>query len=128
MPETLAQADKHLVGDASSWRDGERCVSEIRGRQVGVFAIDGGFVAYENVCPHSGGPVCEGRVVPAVKAMITEDGMYHGEHSDDDEPHVVCPWHGWEFTLKTGQCIGDPERTLRSFPVVVEEGKVYVIV
>lgn len=127
MTEAAAQANRYLVGDASSWREGDRQFTEVMGRQLVVFAVDGAFVAYDNVCPHSGGPVCEGRVMPAVKAAVADNGTYHGEHSDDADPHLVCPWHGWEFELKTGRCIGDVRRKLRGFPVVVDEGKVYVI-
>ena len=34
-----------------------------------------------------------------------------------------CPWHGWEFDLRTGQSWFDPQRTrVRSYPVSVEAG------
>ena len=127
MPEAIVEANKYLIGDASSWREGERQFTEIMGREVGVFAVDGGFVAFENVCPHSGGPVCRGRVMPAVKAEIAADGTYHGERSDDANPRLACPWHGWEFELRTGRCIGASQRRLRAYDVIIEEGKVYVV-
>jgi 3-phenylpropionate/trans-cinnamate dioxygenase ferredoxin subunit len=32
-----------------------------------------------------------------------------------------CPWHGWEFDLRDGRSVVDPERTrVRSYPVEVE--------
>ncbi|MEM7530575.1 MAG: hypothetical protein AAF639_00240 [Chloroflexota bacterium] len=38
---------------------------------------------------------------------------------------LVCPWHGWEFHLLTGEALAD-RRRLQHFPVVVENGMVYV--
>ena len=36
---------------------------------------------------------------------------------------VKCPWHGWEFDIRTGQSWSDPERTrTRTYPVSVEKG------
>jgi nitrite reductase/ring-hydroxylating ferredoxin subunit len=51
--------------------------------------------------------------------------------------HVVCPWHGFEYSIKTGRHAGvsdgpvqPPTRlrslSLRPFPVVEEAGNVYV--
>jgi 3-phenylpropionate/trans-cinnamate dioxygenase ferredoxin subunit len=38
---------------------------------------------------------------------------------------VRCPWHGWEFDLRTGRSWFDPERTrVRSYPVTVHRGVV----
>jgi 3-phenylpropionate/trans-cinnamate dioxygenase ferredoxin subunit len=32
-----------------------------------------------------------------------------------------CPWHGWEFDVKTGQSWFDPQQTrVRAYPVTVE--------
>jgi nitrite reductase/ring-hydroxylating ferredoxin subunit len=35
-----------------------------------------------------------------------------------------CPWHGWEFDIRTGQSFCDPAKIgLRSYPVEVAEGQ-----
>ena len=35
-----------------------------------------------------------------------------------------CPWHGWEFDMRTGQSWFDPKRfKVRSYPVAVESGE-----
>ena len=47
---------------------------------------------------------------------------------DDDEPHIVCPWHGWEYKLKTGECAPDPKLRLKRHEVVQREGGVYVVI
>ena len=66
------------VGDLA---DGEGRVVDASGIQVALFKIGGRFYATGNTCPHRGGPIGEGSV-----------------HSDV----VTCPWHGWQFNVKTG--------------------------
>ncbi len=38
--------------------------------------------------------------------MIADDRTYQGQ-TFGDEVHFVCPWHGYEYDLKTGECVGD---------------------
>lgn len=95
------------------------------GRVVGVFRLDGQFHAYENRCPHQGGPVCSGRVMPAVKGVVHDDGTVVHELAED-EPHLVCPWHGWEFDLRTGRCVADPRVGLRKLNVVERDGDLFI--
>jgi nitrite reductase/ring-hydroxylating ferredoxin subunit len=36
---------------------------------------------------------------------------------------IRCPWHGWEFDIRTGQSYCDPKRfRARAYPVNVEPG------
>ena len=49
-----------------------------------------------------------------------------GERFSETEPHIVCPWHGWEYDLRTGRCAADPRFALRRYEVVCREGEVYV--
>jgi nitrite reductase/ring-hydroxylating ferredoxin subunit len=46
----------------------------------------------------------------------------------DDRFVLRCPAHGHEFDVTTGVCDADPRRggRVRTYPVVVEDGKVYV--
>jgi nitrite reductase/ring-hydroxylating ferredoxin subunit len=39
---------------------------------------------------------------------------------------VVCPLHGWQFDLKTGACLGKPDRPAKCFPVRVVDGQIQV--
>jgi len=40
---------------------------------------------------------------------------------------IRCPWHGWEFDLRTGKSWCDPQRTkVRAFDLKVEEGAALV--
>jgi hypothetical protein len=49
------------VGPASTFADPGRKLIESDGVEVGVFKLGGEFFAYENVCPHMGGPACQGK-------------------------------------------------------------------
>ena len=37
-----------------------------------------------------------------------------------------CPWHGWEYDIKTGVCLSRRSVKLPSYPVRVEDGKIIV--
>lgn len=96
--------------------DGARRVVSVAGRLIGVFNIAGEFFALRNVCPHQGGPLCEGDVYSSLDS--SEPGVYE---YNDSRKFLQCPWHGWEFDLKTGQSWFDPKRTrVRPYPVRVE--------
>ncbi|MDP3767294.1 MAG: nitrite reductase (NAD(P)H) small subunit [Dehalococcoidia bacterium] len=41
---------------------------------------------------------------------------------------VACPWHGWEYDVKTGACQTDPAITLTSYPVKLEGDDILVSV
>ena len=49
---------------------------------VALFNVEGTFHALDGVCPHAGGPLGEGTLRGGI---------------------VTCPWHGWQFDVKTGQ-------------------------
>ena len=57
---------------------------------------------------------------------MTPDRLYHGQ-TFGDEMHFVCPWHGYEYDLKTGACIGDRKQKLRSYEVVRRGDDIYVV-
>jgi nitrite reductase (NADH) small subunit len=103
----------------------QRWVIEAEGRVFGVFLVDGEFYAYENRCPHQGGPVCKGRVMPAVNAVVADDGAVVHEFTTDEQ-HLVCPWHGWEFHLTTGRCVTDERFGLRKLKVVDRDGELFL--
>ena len=45
---------------------------------------------------------------------------------EEATPVIACPWHGWEFDVKTGEAIWDPNLRIRTFPVAIAEGRVFV--
>ena len=88
----------------------------------------GEYYAYRNVCPHQGGPACEGLKMPQVVEKIGDKGIHLGQDFDESDMHIVCPWHGWEFHLKDGTHVIDKRQRLKKFPVVERGGEIYVSV
>ena len=46
-----------------------------------------------------------------VEAVLDEDKRQLRERFSTSEIHLVCPWHGWEFDVRTGQSWCDPDNT-----------------
>ena len=42
--------------------------------------------------------------------------------------HFACPWHGYEYDLKTGECIGDRKLKLRKYNVVKRGDEMFVVI
>ncbi len=91
----------------------------IAGREIGIFNVGGAFYALANRCPHAGGSLCEGFVTGIAVASGPND--YRMERKGE---FLRCPWHGWEFDIKTGQSWCDPHSMrARQFAVKVETGE-----
>ena len=99
---------------------------DIGDETVGIFRVGGRLFAYLNTCPHMGGPVCQGLVIPAVREIVDDRQVSRGYAFDESEMRIVCPWHGYEYSIETGSHPGKPSIRLRSVPVDEEAGEVYV--
>ena len=96
--------------------------------EIGVIFSKGAYYAYRNVCPHQGGPACEGLKMPQVVEKIGEKGVHLGMDFNEADMHIVCPWHGWEFDLRTGRHPGGERFALRRAKLEITDGHVYVVV
>jgi len=94
---------------------------------VGVLRVGERLHAFENRCLHQGGPVCMGRVLGRLEEILAEDRSVIEERFSDDELHLICPWHGWEYDVETGRCAADHRLRLRKYHVVVRGDAVYVL-
>ena len=107
---------RYVVAPVEAIPPGERKVVEIAGRSIGVFNVNGEFFALRNRCPHQGGPLCNGPTSGFVTS--SQPGEYHVTRQGEI---VRCPWHGWEFDIRTGQSWFDPRRVrVRSYDVTLE--------
>ena len=106
-----------FVAKAADLPDGDRRIVTAGNNEIGVFHHGGTYYAYSNYCVHSGGPACEGILINQVVDLIAPDRTYQGQ-TFSDEVHFVCPWHGYEYELTTGQCVGDRKLKLKKFEVV----------
>ncbi|XP_029562741.1 Rieske domain-containing protein [Salmo trutta] len=77
------------------------------GSDVCLFYVKGEFFAMDARCAHSGGPLCDGDIEDA-------DGILQ----------VFCPWHDYDFNLRTGQSGTGLQQQV--YKVKLEDGSVYV--
>jgi nitrite reductase (NADH) small subunit len=117
-----------LVCEAGQIADGGTRLIQVGKVEVGVIFYRGHYHAYRNLCPHQGGPACEGLKLPQIVEQIGEKGAHLGQTFDEDDLHIVCPWHGWEFHLTDGTHVVDPRHRLAKYPVTERHGRVYVTV
>ena len=116
-----------LVSKSASLEEGNRVVVSVGNEEVGVFRYQGRLYAYSNTCLHSGGPACEGLIIAKVEERIREDKTSAGLFFSKTDKHFVCPWHGYEYDLRTGEYVGDRSLKLRSYQVVEKDGGIYVV-
>ena len=75
-------------------------------RVVGVFRDDdGSFLAREVRCKHQGADLGAGRLVGS---------------------RVTCPRHGWEYDLRTGECVNTSSLPLRPHLLEIRDGWIFV--
>src|SRR5215471_13754801 len=80
---------------------------EAGGKVISLFNVDGSIYALDNTCLHRGGPLGE--------------GMLNGDV-------VTCPWHMWEYNVRTGEKVGSPAVRVATYPVQVEGNDIKVAV
>jgi nitrite reductase (NADH) small subunit len=97
--ETVARVDEVEQGTVQTVRVGDR--------EIALALVDGEFYATQAHCLHLGGPLGEGRL----------------------EDHVLtCPWHGWQYDVRTGEHEFDRAIQLETYEVRVEDGDVKIAI
>jgi nitrite reductase/ring-hydroxylating ferredoxin subunit len=107
-----AKADEYMaefvkVASVSELTPGSAKVVEIRGKTIALFNVEGKIYATDNTCLHQGGPLGEGQLVGEV---------------------VICPWHQWEYNVRTGETVEDSSLKVATYPVQVEGTEIKVAV
>ncbi len=62
------------------------------------------------------------------KFTVDADGFFKGQSFDPEDIHIVCPWHGYEFHLATGENVCNKRLRLKKYDVVERGGEVYVAI
>lgn len=107
---------QYVVARVSEVPPGTKKLVEAGGRSIGIFNIEGQFHALRNICPHQGAELCKGLVKP----LVVSSGP--GKYDFEREGEIIrCPWHQWEFDIKTGCMIVDPATRTMSYEVTVEK-------
>ena len=105
-PEQPRNETTVFAGGAADTPPGtSRAIRLLSGSEVALYNIDGKFFASENSCPHQGAPLAEGNLCGHV---------------------VECGLHGWQFDVRTGECLTVPE-VIKTYEVVLEEGLIKIV-
>ena len=114
-----------LVGTLDSIADGDHRIYRVGALEVGIFRQGEKVFAWENRCPHAGGPVCQGKIYRKVEEVLDADRRSLGLRFGST-PQIVCPWHGFEFDVATGRHPGDSRYRLKPVDASVRDGNIYV--
>lgn len=101
----MSDTRPHPVCPVDALDPGDRRVVELENRSIGVFNIEGEYYALANVCPHQRAPLCEGEL----RGTTSADGPGNVTWERDGQI-LVCPWHGWEFDVRTGDSVFNPHQ------------------
>ena len=113
---------RHVVARVDEVPPGTRKKVAVAGRDIALFNLGGAFFALGDKCPHESGSLCAGKVVGLAEA--DEPGRYRLSR---DGEFVKCPWHGWEYDIRTGQSWCDPANTrARAYEAGIERGAALV--
>ena len=94
---TMAEFEK--CADVGQLAPGTCRMVNVAGRDLALFNVDGSVHCLDNTCLHRGGPLGEGYLDGAV---------------------VTCPWHGWQYNVRTGELLIDPSVKIATYPVRLE--------
>ena len=112
-------AQRHVVASVDEIASGSSKLVTLAGREIGIFNLAGSFYALLSKCPHEGASLCRGKIVNRVES--DEPGRYRLVPGHE---MIRCPWHGWQYDIRTGQSWCDPDNiALRRYAVSVEPGE-----
>ncbi len=94
------------IAPVSDLPNGERLFVEVAEKPIVIFNIAGQFFAIGDVCTHDDGPLGDG---------------------DLEGNNIVCPRHGAEFDVRSGQAVQMPAVVdIPAYPVKIKEGSIYI--
>lgn len=101
-----SQAEFLEIAPVSELPSGERLFIEVEGKSIVIFNLAGQYFAIADICTHDDGPLGDGDI----------EGF-----------NIVCPRHGGEFDVRTGQAVQMPAVVdIPAYPVRVVEGMIQV--
>lgn len=98
-------ADFVKIAEAGDLQPGSGKVVNVQDKSIALFNVDGTWYATDNSCLHRGGPLGEGEL---------------------DGEVVTCPWHGWQFNVKTGVCEANPSARTKTYEVKAEGSDILI--
>ena len=111
-------AQRHVVATVGEIAPGASKLVAVAGREIGILNLAGSYYAILSKCPHEGASLCRGKIVRRVES--DEPGRYRVIPGSE---MIRCPWHGWQYDIRTGRSWCDADNiALRQYAVAVESG------
>jgi nitrite reductase (NADH) small subunit/3-phenylpropionate/trans-cinnamate dioxygenase ferredoxin subunit len=98
-------AELVTVAKTSEIAPGQAKAVDVKGAPVAIFNVGGTYYAIEDTCSHVGGPLSEGAV---------------------DGTMVTCPWHGWQYDVKTGVSETNPSVKVKTYEVKTDGSSILI--
>lgn len=93
-------------GPLDELTDGKMTVKRLLARRFAVLKRGEELLAFDADCRHMRAPLEQGALTQNI---------------------LKCPWHGWEYDLRSGACLTTPGMTLRHYPIIIEEGQIFLV-
>lgn len=96
---------KHIIGTIEEFEEGEGTRVEVEGIPIAVFNLNGEFFGIADNCPHKNLPLHKAGHDRYLSSDIDPEDAPAGIKGklDGEKCTVQCPWHQWEWDLKTGE-------------------------
>lgn len=120
---SIRTKQRHAICRIEDLPPGERKIVNLGRGEIGVLNVNGVYYCVRNICPHRGAPLCLGTVTGTM--LPSEPGTYR---YGLDNLVLRCPWHRWEFDLRSGRARHDPRQRVKVYPVEIEDGMLIVLV
>lgn len=97
---------KVKLGNVSAVPEGRGIIVQLpNGRAIALFKVKGEVFALDNTCPHEGGPLGDGALT---------------------DYQVQCPWHAWDFDVRTGYCLNNPGQDAEHIAIEVVGDEIFL--
>lgn len=93
-----------------------------------------------SVAELSSGKAIEKMILARRYAVVNDNGQIFGIDSECrhmraslatggiSDGKLTCKWHGWTYSLETGECLNNPGFRLKRYNVEISDGDVYLLI
>jgi nitrite reductase (NADH) small subunit len=113
----MTEAD---AGSVSDLEEAKPRRVRVRERDLVLVRLGDRVFALRDSCPHMSTSFEGGAVV--ARAGGTADEV----EFQSEDPVLICPWHQYEFSITTGKCLTSSTWRVRTYPVAVRDGRIFV--
>jgi nitrite reductase/ring-hydroxylating ferredoxin subunit len=75
------------------------------GRPFAVFFVDGSYYGTDGACRHMKADLAGGKL---------------------DRFIIECPMHGWQYDVRSGKCLTQPDSDIKTLPVKIENNQIWI--